>query len=224
MDHTSGKFCYKGIGPFRHGRAILLQAIHDERDPARAHELKAEFFSLEDKSIYRIRLPLHCNYVSLPLGQADWHSAFYTDVHHLHDLQGYNIHVGAGASISPKATILDDAKGERRLNKLMEPPVHANLANPVSIGRDTLLAPDVKIYTTTHVLHPDERLRDTKACMEYQWPVTIGDNCWIEGGATICPGVTIGNLVTVAAGAVVTKDVEHRCLVAGMPARVIRRW
>jgi hypothetical protein len=95
MDHTPGKFCYKGIGPFRHGRAILLQAIHDERDPARAHELKAGFFCLEDKSNYQIRLPLHCNYVSLPLGQADWHSAFYTDVHHLHDLQGYNIHVGA---------------------------------------------------------------------------------------------------------------------------------
>ncbi|KAG7535968.1 hypothetical protein FFLO_03566 [Filobasidium floriforme] len=179
MDHTPGKFCYKGIGPFRRERAILLQAIHDERDPARAHELKAEFFSLKDKSNYQIRLPLHCNY-------------------------GYNIHVGAGASISPKATILDDAK--------------------VSIGRDTLLAPDVKIYTTTHALHPDERLHDTKACMEYRWPVTIGDNCWIGGGATICPGVTIGNGVTVAAGAVVTKDVEHRCLVAGMPARVIRRW
>jgi hypothetical protein len=78
MDHTPGRFCYKGIGytvgPLRRARAVLFQAIHDERDPARAHELKAEFFSLEDKSNYQIRLPLHCNYVSLPLGQADWHS------------------------------------------------------------------------------------------------------------------------------------------------------
>jgi hypothetical protein len=74
MDHTPGKFCYKGIGPFRRGRTILLQAIHDERDPARAHELKAESFSPEDKSDYQIRLPHHCNYVSLPLGPADLHS------------------------------------------------------------------------------------------------------------------------------------------------------
>ena len=69
MDHTPGKFCYKGIGPYRRERAILLQAIHDERDPARAHELKAEFFSPEDKSMFDIRLPLHCNYVSLHSGR-----------------------------------------------------------------------------------------------------------------------------------------------------------
>jgi maltose O-acetyltransferase len=98
------------------------------------------------------------------------------------------------------------------------------LAHPVSIGRNTLLAPDVKIYTASHASHPDERLHDNKACEEYRWPVTIGENCWIGGGATICPGVTIGDGVTVAAGAVVTKDIKDRCLVAGLPARVVKRW
>ncbi|MCZ3393024.1 sugar O-acetyltransferase, partial [Enterococcus faecium] len=40
---------------------------------------------------------------------------------------------------------------------------------------------------------------------------------------TILPGVTIGNNVVVAAGAVVTKDVPDNCLVAGVPAKVIRK-
>ncbi|ELU38875.1 Hexapep domain-containing protein [Rhizoctonia solani AG-1 IA] len=48
---------------------------------------------------------------------------------------------------------------------------------------------------------------------------------WLEGrgAAIICPGVTIGDGSTVGAGSVVTKDVEPRCLVAGNPARLIKR-
>jgi maltose O-acetyltransferase len=54
-------------------------------------------------------------------------------------------------------------------------------------------------------------------------PVTIGNDVWIGGNCTILPGVTIGNNVVVAAGAVVTKDVPDNCLVAGVPAKVIRK-
>lgn len=53
-------------------------------------------------------------------------------------------------------------------------------------------------------------------------PVTIGDDVWICGKVTITPGVTIGNNVVVAAGAVVTKDVPDDSLVAGVPAKVIK--
>lgn len=45
---------------------------------------------------------------------------------------------------------------------------------------------------------------------------------WIGGNVTILPGVTIGNNVVVAAGAVVTKDVPDNCVVGGVPANVIR--
>ena len=53
-------------------------------------------------------------------------------------------------------------------------------------------------------------------------PVTIGNDVWIGGNATILPGVTIGNNVVVAAGAVVTHDVPDNTLVAGVPARKIK--
>lgn len=54
-------------------------------------------------------------------------------------------------------------------------------------------------------------------------PVHICRWGWIGAGATILPGITIGENSVVGAGSVVTKDVEPNTIVAGNPARVIRR-
>lgn len=53
-------------------------------------------------------------------------------------------------------------------------------------------------------------------------PTTIGKGVWIMPGVTICPGVTVGDEAVVATGAVVTKDVPPRTLVAGVPAKVVK--
>ena len=53
-------------------------------------------------------------------------------------------------------------------------------------------------------------------------PVIVGKNCFIGANSMILPGVTIGDEVVVAAGAVVTKDVASNTIVAGNPASVIR--
>ena len=58
---------------------------------------------------------------------------------------------------------------------------------------------------------------------EYAKPITIGSDSWIGGAAVILPGVTIGEHCVVGAGAVVTRDVPPYCVVAGNPARVVRR-
>ncbi|GHU73516.1 hypothetical protein FACS189413_17980 [Bacteroidia bacterium] len=52
--------------------------------------------------------------------------------------------------------------------------------------------------------------------------VHIGKNCFIAVGATIMPGITIGDEVIVGAGSVVTKDVPSNTIVAGNPAKIIR--
>ena len=49
--------------------------------------------------------------------------------------------------------------------------------------------------------------------LEYARPVTIGHDVWIGAGVNILPGVTIGNNVVIAAGAVVTKDVPDNCVI-----------
>ena len=53
-------------------------------------------------------------------------------------------------------------------------------------------------------------------------PVKLGNKVWIGSGAIVCPGVTIGENTIVAAGSVVTKDMPANCMVAGVPAKVIK--
>ncbi|MBQ6979340.1 MAG: sugar O-acetyltransferase [Clostridia bacterium] len=78
-----------------------------------------------------------------------------------------------------------------------------------------MLAPSVRIATINH----DVNERHTK----YTYgKVAVKKNAWIGMGATICPGVTIGEYAVVAAGAVVTKDVPAYAVVGGVPAKVIR--
>lgn len=60
-------------------------------------------------------------------------------------------------------------------------------------------------------------------CRNHYAPITIGNNVWIGSNAVILSGVTIGDWAVVAAGAVVSKDVEPYTVVGGIPARVIRK-
>ena len=53
-------------------------------------------------------------------------------------------------------------------------------------------------------------------------PIVIGNHVWIGRRAMIMKGVTIGDGAVVAAGAIVTKDVPPNCVVAGVPARVVK--
>lgn len=87
----------------------------------------------------------------------------------------------------------------------------------VRIGNNVFVAPGVHIYAATHPL--DAELRRTQ---ESGKPVTIGDDVWIGGRTTICPGITIGDRSVIGAGSVVTKDVPTGVVVAGNPAKIIR--
>jgi maltose O-acetyltransferase len=58
--------------------------------------------------------------------------------------------------------------------------------------------------------------------LELAKPVQIGNNVWIGGGAIICPGVTIGDNTTIAAGSVVVKDIPSGVIAGGNPCRIIK--
>lgn len=91
--------------------------------------------------------------------------------------------------------------------------------NKVTIGKNCMLAPCVKIFSATHPVRAEERYNG----VELGLPVTIGDNCWIGGGAIINPGVTLGNNVVVGSGAVVTKSFGDNVVIAGNPAKIIKQ-
>lgn len=52
--------------------------------------------------------------------------------------------------------------------------------------------------------------------------IVIGNDCYISTGVTILAPITIGNNVTIAAGAVVTKDMPDNCVVGGIPAKILK--
>lgn len=89
---------------------------------------------------------------------------------------------------------------------------------PVRIGDRVLLGPNVQIYATTHPIDPIERATGKEFCAD----ITIGDDCWIGGGAIILAGVDIGKGSVIGAGSVVTKDVPAGVVAAGNPCRIIK--
>lgn len=111
---------------------------------------------------------------------------------------GKNIHVGDDFMTNYNVTILDVAA--------------------VHIGNSCLIGPNTLIATVGHPLDKEGRRERIGICK----PITIGDDVWIGGNATILPGVNIGNNVIVAAGAVVTKDIPDNCIVGGVPAKKIK--
>lgn len=124
-------------------------------------------------------------------------------------------------------------------NCYIEPPFHANFGGKhvhfgknvyanfnltmvddghIYVGDYTMFAPGVIVATAGHPILPE--LRET--VYQYNMPVHIGKNCWIEAGAIILPGVTIGDQVVVGAGSVVTKDLPSNVVAVGNPCRVVR--
>lgn len=88
----------------------------------------------------------------------------------------------------------------------------------IDIGDEAMLGPDVSLITSGHPVAPSERRHGITAA-----PITVGRNVWIGASAMILQGVTIGDDAVVAAASVVTRDVPARTLVAGNPARVVRK-
>ncbi|KAK3302907.1 acetyltransferase-like protein [Chaetomium strumarium] len=91
----------------------------------------------------------------------------------------------------------------------------------ITIGARTLIGPNCSFYAANHPTDPF--VRNGISGPENGKPITVGEDCWFGGNAIVCPGVTIGRGVTVGAGSVVTKDVPDFVVVAGNPARIIKR-
>jgi acetyltransferase-like isoleucine patch superfamily enzyme len=134
-----------------------------------------------------------------------------------------------GADIAMNATIkagllLDNmeqglARLKIRDNAYVGPGVFLDMAAPVTVETEAVLAPRVTILT-----HGDVGNRMLAGVVKRkEGPVVLKRGCWIGAAAVILPGITIGEGAVVGAGAVVTRDVPDYTMVAGNPAREIKK-
>ncbi len=93
---------------------------------------------------------------------------------------------------------------------------YQNYQATIHIGENCWIAQNVGIITQNHdPLNPENHIEGKD--------VFIGDNCWIGMNAVILPGVHLGDFTTVGAGSVVTKSFDGHCVIAGNPAKLIRK-
>jgi acetyltransferase-like isoleucine patch superfamily enzyme len=99
---------------------------------------------------------------------------------------------------------------------------HIVAHHSIDIGDDVFTGPYVYITDQNHAY------ADPDLPIGRQWPVNaavrIGSGTWLGTGVIILPGAVIGRNVVVAAGSVVRGEIGDRCVVAGVPARVIKNY
>lgn len=105
--------------------------------------------------------------------------------------------------------------------------VYFNTASgKISVGRRVVFGEHVRLLTGMHMNIADAQTNKVELhhVPEFGRDIVIEDGAYIGSGATVIGPVTIHAYSTVAAGAVVTKDVPARTMVAGVPARVVRTY
>lgn len=111
---------------------------------------------------------------------------------------GKHCHFGDGVYANFNLTLVDDGK--------------------ITVGNHVMFGPNVTLCTATHPIAPELR----EKAIQYNLPVTIGDNCWLGSGVTVLPGVTIGENSVIGAGSVVNKDIPANVVAVGVPCKVVR--
>lgn len=100
--------------------------------------------------------------------------------------------------------------------------INARISGPIEIGNNVMMGPDVIIYTRNHN-YSDVNTPMIKQGSTKEERVVIGDDVWIGARVIILKGVHIGKGAVVGAGSVVTKDVLDNEVVAGNPAKLIKK-
>lgn len=91
------------------------------------------------------------------------------------------------------------------------------------IGKYVMMAPEVHIVANNHTFSDTEKPMCFQGSIVGKTPTVIDDDCWIGVRVIMTPGHHIGQGSILAAGAVVTKDVEPYSIVGGNPAKLIRK-
>lgn len=130
-----------------------------------------------------------------------------------------NVAVGAHVRVCSSVTILGNSRLSLGDDTWIGHQVMIICSADVTIGARVDVGPRVYIGTGSHMISSEG---DRVAGEGLSSPITIDDGAWIGAGAIILPGVKIGRMAVVGAGALVTKDVAPGDVVAGVPAKQLR--
>ena len=124
-------------------------------------------------------------------------------------------------SVVESFSCINNAVGDVVIGDYTRIGLHNTIIGPVTIGHHVNLAQNITVTALNH------NFTDTAQRIDQQGvstnPIVISDDVWIGANAVILPGVTIGCHAVVAAGAVVTENVPSRCVVGGVPAKIIKQ-
>ena len=124
-------------------------------------------------------------------------------------------------SVIESFACINNAVGDVMIGNHTRVGLHNTIIGPVIIGNHVNLAQGITVTALNHNFEDSNKRIDEQGVSTNQ--VVIEDDVWIGANAVILPGVTIGHHSVVAAGAVVTKDVPPHSLVAGVPAKIIKK-
>lgn len=94
----------------------------------------------------------------------------------------------------------------------------------ITIGKNATIGANCKIIDNDfHPLDPEQRRLNLNEEYTLRKPIKIGDNCFIGMNSIILKGTTLGDNVVVGAGSVVHGQFPDNCIIAGNPAKIIRR-
>ena len=116
---------------------------------------------------------------------------------------------------------INNAVGDVIIGDYTRVGLHNTIIGPVTIGNHVNLAQGITVTALNHNFSEADKRIDEQGVSTGQ--VVIGDDVWIGANAVVLPNVSIGRHCVIAAGAVVTKDVPDGCVVAGIPAKIIKR-
>ena len=124
-------------------------------------------------------------------------------------------------SVIESGACINNAVGDVIIGDHTRVGLHNTVIGPVTIGSHVNLAQGITVTALNHNFSETGRRIDEQGISTKH--VIIEDDVWIGANAVILPGVRIGTHSVVAAGAIVTKDVPSHSLVAGVPAKVIKK-
>ena len=116
---------------------------------------------------------------------------------------------------------LNNAVGDLAIGDYTRIGLRNTIIGPVTIGNHVNLAQNVTVTGPNHNYQDAEKMIDEQGVSTQ--PVVIEDDVWIGYNAIILGGVTIGTGAVIAAGAVVTENVEPYSIVGGVPAKLIKK-